>query len=124
MAKRVIEEKVSQFREWINEKMIQWEAAHKKRVTVSQFAKILGVSQASLSNWMDGNRVPDIANAIILARTFGPEVFIQLNYPRMVEITDDKFFDVVIAWKNLNQEEKQEIIDTAKRDRNDKYGPK
>ena len=44
------------FGEWFFEKLLEYEKQKKRRVTQTEFAKHIGVSQATLSSWMNETR--------------------------------------------------------------------
>lgn len=56
-------------------KFIAWEKTQTRRQSYSAFARYLGVKQASLSQWMNGNYTPTGDNLVKVAAVLGPEVY-------------------------------------------------
>ena len=83
----------------------------KIRPSMNEFGRWLGVKVASLDHWMNGNRIPDLQNAIILSDRLGPRVFEILGYPPMYKITDDRLKFIVRIWEDLTDDEKHRIDD-------------
>ena len=71
---------VEPFAEWINEKFLEWEKAQgKRRRSYSEFARWLGVSQPSLSKWLNGDNPPTGDNLRLLAEQLGGEIYTLLG---------------------------------------------
>lgn len=45
-----------------------------------EFAKWLGVNHSSFIQWINGNEIPDVESARVLAERLGPDVFDILGY--------------------------------------------
>jgi transcriptional regulator with XRE-family HTH domain len=87
------------------------ERRKKIRPSMNEFGRWLGVKVTSLDHWMNGNRVPDLANAIILSERLGPRVFDVLGYPPLFRITDPKLRYVILNWEELTDEQRGRIDD-------------
>lgn len=70
------------FPEYIEIKFLEWQKNMGKRKNVEDFAAYIGVSQATLSQWMNGKRTPGGENIRLLAEIFGNEVYDIFNLPR------------------------------------------
>ncbi len=69
------------FGEWFFEKLLEYEKQKKRRVTQTEFAKHIGVSQATLSSWMNETRKPSAEAALKLSIKFNdPEILSILGY--------------------------------------------
>lgn len=68
----------------------------------NEFIKWLGVEQTSYSNWANGYRPPNEANADILATKLGPEVYEILGYtPRL---PSNKWMRIIAKrWHKLSE---------------------
>ncbi|MCD4751911.1 MAG: helix-turn-helix domain-containing protein [Anaerolineaceae bacterium] len=65
-----------EFKTYINKKFLEYEHQCGGRKTITEFAEFLGVSQQSLSNWMNGTNAPSRQKSVeLLASIFGPEVY-------------------------------------------------
>jgi transcriptional regulator with XRE-family HTH domain len=77
------------FGEWLFEKILEYEKSKKRRVTQTEFARYLGVSQATLSNWMNESSKPSAQAALKLAALFDEyEVLSILGYPLPEGVSD------------------------------------
>lgn len=73
---------VMEFKEYIERQFVQWQEREGKRKSVGEFAAYLGVSQAVVSMWMNGQRRPGMENVRIMSAVFGPSVYDVLGLPR------------------------------------------
>jgi transcriptional regulator with XRE-family HTH domain len=95
---------VMEFREWMLEKMREWEGSRRKNY--SDFARYLEVNQGSLSQWLSGSYVPGPDNLRKIADKFGYEVYDVLGMPRPDPVVEE----VTEITKELTQEEKDDLI--------------
>lgn len=64
------------FKDWINQKYIDYLQTHGEHRTITEFAEWVGVAQVTMSHWMNGNREPGRQKSIdILVSRFGPDVY-------------------------------------------------
>jgi len=70
------------FKDWLNQKFIEWEKAQGRRQSYYAFAHYLEVSQSGLAEWMTGSNVPGGEDLPNLATRLGPEVYDVLGLPR------------------------------------------
>ena len=71
--------KFSQFMEM---KFLDWQQKEGGRKTVKEFAKYIGVSQAAISSYWNGIRLPEGESIRKLASQLGMEVYDVLGLPR------------------------------------------
>jgi len=86
----------------------------KGRLTsASDFAKYLGVSNTSLSQWMNGRRLPVGDNIHKLAAKLGPEIYDVLDTPRLMP--DDPLFHKYADYyfKAKNKKEREALLDAV-----------
>lgn len=102
---------MTSFRDWINQKFIEWEKQSGRRRTLNQFADYLGVSRVIVSMWMNGTRTPSRDNASLLAQTFGPEIYDILNLPR----PDPDLQTITYLWPRLPETARRAIREQAER---------
>ena len=83
----------------------------KGRITsAAEFAKYLGVSNTSLSQWMNGQRLPTGNNVHMLAAKLGPEVYDILGQPRRMPDNPD-IERIIQGYFEMNEAERQELLD-------------
>lgn len=64
------------FKDWINQKYIDYLQSHGEHRTITEFAEYIGVSQGTMSAWMNGTRTPGRQKTIdLMISVFGPEVY-------------------------------------------------
>ena len=66
------------FGDWILEKMQEWEREKGERSTITAFAKYLGVSQPTISSWINESRKPSGEAALRLAKEFNDYEILEL----------------------------------------------
>lgn len=93
------------FPEYIEIKFLEWQKSLGKRKNIEDFAAYIGVSQATLSQWMNGKRTPGGENIRLLAEIFGNEVYDIFNLPR-----PNPYLQTAINNWEFMSEEKQEKI--------------
>ena len=84
------------------------------RPSLNQYARYLGVKPSSLDNWLNGNRVPDLSNALILADKLGNRVFEILGYPQVARINDARCKFIVDTWEVLDDATIEQILAIAR----------
>ena len=67
--------------DWLYEKYREVEGQRKRRMSITEFAIYVGVSQASMSQYMNQARLPDHKNADKIASSLGPEIYNILEIP-------------------------------------------
>ena len=88
------------FHDWITEKYIEWRGnAIGREKSISDFAKMIGVSQPLISSWMkpDGTIPKSYETIKKLADVFGPEIFSILGKDPLVYITTQYLSDNATA---------------------------
>lgn len=66
----------------LERKFLEWQIELGERKSQSEFAKLIGVSRASLTMWMNGTHLPDMESAKKIAKVLGPEIFEVLGMPK------------------------------------------
>lgn len=64
------------YKDWLMQKFVQWEKRQTRRQSFSAFARYLGVSQSSLSQWMAGTYPPTGDNIDKIAAKLGDEIYL------------------------------------------------
>ena len=109
------ETKISEFQGFLMDAYADYQQKTKTwRPSLNNFAKWLGVSPASLDNWLNGTRLPDLPNAIKLSKRLGGRVFEILGYPYLTEINDKRLRFIVETWEVLDDATIERIIETAR----------
>lgn len=78
------------FKTWINRQYLQWQIDQGERLTISAFARWLGVPQTVASSYLNGKATPRGKNLIAIGERL-PEVYeaVGLPYWRSVVLGDD-----------------------------------
>lgn len=99
-----------EFKDWLNEKFLQWERSQPRRQSYSAFARFLGVSQPSVSQWLFGSNTPSLENVGKIADKLGPEIYDVLG---LIRPNDELDFvrDVFVSASPSQREELNEIIE-------------
>jgi transcriptional regulator with XRE-family HTH domain len=66
----------------LERKFLEWQIEIGERKSQAEFAKLIGVSRASLTMWMNGDHLPERDNVHKVAKVLGNEVYDVLNLPR------------------------------------------
>jgi len=66
----------------LERKFLQWQIDIGERKSQAEFAKLIGVSRASLTMWMNGDHLPERDNVHKIAKVLGNEVYDALDLPR------------------------------------------
>lgn len=97
------------FRQWIEMKYLEYQRNSGGRKTVLQFAEHLGVSQQTLSNWMNETRTPQGDNVRKIADKLGLEVYDVLGLER----PDPILFYIQKHWDELPEEAQRALLEQA-----------
>jgi len=100
------------FSTWLNLQFLEWERQQGRRKSVTAFAHYLNVSQASLSEWLDGKYIPSSDSLQKIAAKLGYEVYDALGIQR--PFGDDRLAYIISIWSDLDENEKQTLFDLAK----------
>ena len=75
---------------WFLKKLQEYEQTKNRRVTITEFAKYVGVSQPTLSSWISETRKPSAEAALNLANIFNDfEIMDLLDYPNPRKFPED-----------------------------------
>ena len=89
--------------------------SNRRHLSDTDIAKIVGVHPANWNQWINGNRVPDIVNALKLANKFGNEVLDFFDYPRLIDPkASPKLIFVLDHWPDLQKDTQDEIYKAIK----------
>jgi len=97
------------FSEYLNLQLVKMSFEAKHSVSQSEMSRETGVPQASLSQYMNGTRIPSVENAEKLADYFGPEVYEILEMPPKMP-NDPLLKRVVYAWMKLQPDMQKRIV--------------
>jgi transcriptional regulator with XRE-family HTH domain len=96
-------------KDWLTQKFRTWEADRGRRQSYYAFAHYLGVSQADLTQWMEGTAVPGGANLHTLAAHLGQDIYDTLALPR----PDPQLERLSAALPNLPAHLRQRLVAAA-----------
>ncbi|MEX1248630.1 MAG: helix-turn-helix transcriptional regulator [Anaerolineales bacterium] len=98
---------MSKFSQWLEASYLKWQATKRKRATLQEFADFLQISRVSLSQYLNGRRVPDDENMAKMAGKLGIEI-----YELMGKNLDSTLMFIVKNWENLTDKQKHDLIST------------
>ena len=100
-----------EFMEFLQHSFADYVAEKRRRVSLAEWARYLGVSNASLSQWMNGNREPSGDNVHALAAKLGVKIYDLLGVPRSMPDNPSLVY-ITENWFSLTQDQKDEIMST------------
>lgn len=99
--------------EFLQAEYIKFVQKKGRLTSAAEFGKWLGVSNTSLSQWMNGIRDPSGDNVYKLADKLGPRVYDILELPRMFP-QDSKAKRLVDIYYSLSDADRNELVNYAK----------
>lgn len=97
------------FKDFLFEKLQEYEKEQGKRITQSMFAEYLGISRTVLSYYLNGKNLPSFESAGTLAEKLGIEVYDYLGVPR----PDEDLEYIREIWKELSPEDRHQLAEQA-----------
>jgi len=95
---------------WLNDEFLKYATGKKRITSAASFAKWLGVSNTSLSQWMNGQRLPSGRNIYKIANKLGPHVYEICGIPpHMPE--DKTILTIVKLLFTADDNQKQRVMD-------------
>ncbi|MCL5429720.1 MAG: helix-turn-helix transcriptional regulator [Chloroflexi bacterium] len=98
---------MSKFSQWLETQFLMWQATQRRRTTLGEFADFLQISRVSLSQYINGRRLPDDENIAKMAVKLGTEV-----YELMGRDLDSTLLFIVKNWDKLTDKQKQNLLAT------------
>ncbi|MBI5964898.1 MAG: helix-turn-helix transcriptional regulator [Chloroflexi bacterium] len=95
-----------QFSIFLERKFLEWQIEIGHRKSQAEFAKLIGVSRAAITMWLNGDHLPDRENAGKLAAYLGPEIYDMLGMPR----PDPDLERLNKIWQHLPDKMRQAIL--------------
>lgn len=99
------------FRQFLENKYLDWQKETGGRKTVQEFANFLGVHQSTVSTWWNGDRLPQGENIVKLSLKLGLEVYDVLGLER----PDADLYYIQQNWEQFTPEERRWIRETAEK---------
>ncbi len=115
-------ERVEKLQELLMEAFAEYQSKIRRPVTQTQFAHYLGVSPVSLSQWMNGTRLPGFDNTVRLAKRLGERIFDITGYSRTEVVTDPILRYIVSHWHLLDEETQNTIYGHVREESEEKIG--
>jgi transcriptional regulator with XRE-family HTH domain len=75
-------EKLVVISKWIMKKFLEYKSIQERDVTQAEFAEYLGVSESTVSQWINKVQPPDKHSADLVALKLGPEIYDLLGLAR------------------------------------------
>lgn len=107
------DEKIKKFMTYLEKKYFEFCQRLGRVANQAAFARFVGISPASLSQYMNGYRLPDYRNLTKLAIAFGPEVYDILGIEREDE-NDPRLMYLLQAWRDMSSKDRSELIRNLK----------
>ena len=102
---------MSALAELLKRKHLESQLKENRRITISELAKSIGVSQQELSAWMLGQKKPYGKNVKLLVDYYGVEVYEALEMK--TKIADDNLRWLIDNWEQIAEAVRDEIIRIA-----------
>jgi len=99
---------MSKLSEYLVDNFRKWEKKTGRKQSVSAWARILKVSQPSLTRWMNGDNPPSFENVIKLAENLGPEIYELTGYEPPVKNTN--LLELQKQLDTVSQEQREQLI--------------
>jgi transcriptional regulator with XRE-family HTH domain len=93
----------------LERKYLEWQIEIGERKPQAEFARLMGVSRASLTMWMNGTHLPDMESAKKIASFLGPEIFDVLGLPHQ----DPNLQAITNRWDRIPPELQQKLAEDA-----------
>ena len=103
------QEKMELMSKFLNDEFVKYINKKGRFTSMSTWARYLGVSNTSMSQWMNAHRLPIGKNAHKLADKMGPVVYDILEMPRLMP-RDESLNKVVEGYMALTDDERALII--------------
>ena len=104
-------ERKRELADFLNMKFIEYQVEKRRRVSQKEWAnEYLGVTAASLSNWMLKSQLPTGTNVFALAAKLGLQVYDILGQPRRIS-DDPRIQRLNEIYPTLSKAKRQEIDD-------------
>jgi|SRR3990172_3173346 len=94
------------FANWLDKKFLEWQQREGGSRTALEFSEWLGFANATVNQWLNGNRSPESGNVHLLALKLGLEVYDALGLPR----PDEGLYQINVHWHMLRDEERAAIL--------------
>jgi len=97
--------KYPEFSQWLEQQYIDWQRREGCRKTATEFAAWLGIGNATVNQWLNGDARPRPEFAFKLAKCLGLEVYDRLALPR----PDPLLFQLQCNWDKFTDKERATI---------------
>ena len=95
----------------LERKFLEWQIEIGQRKSQAEFSKLIGVSRAAFTMWLNGDHLPDRENAGKLASYLGPEIYDALELPR----PNPYLQKLSRMWENIPPDKQQLLVEDAER---------
>ncbi len=103
------DEKKTRLIKYLDEKFLIFCSDLGRVANQAAFARYMGISSGSLSQYMNGDRLPDYRNKTKMAMALGPELYDVLGEQRETE-NDPRLMYLIQSWKEMTEKEKADLI--------------
>lgn len=106
---RTKKEKLKMMQEWLYIKRRKLEDQKMHTLSQAAIGRMVDIPQGSISQYINGERLPYEENTDKLADLFGPEIYDILEKPRRMP-HDQMLIDIVSKWHLLGEAERATIL--------------
>jgi transcriptional regulator with XRE-family HTH domain len=99
------------FAQFLEREFLRFQYERGKRLTIAEFADILGFSPSAVSLWLNGERTPDKSSVLELARVLSVEIYDYFDLPR----PDPDLQTLTYLWPRLTEETRHAIREQAEK---------
>lgn len=103
------------FPQWFEKQFLEWQLKEGGRKTVHEFAAFLGVSQPTVSTWLNGTREPTGKNVDKIAEKLDHEVYEILGLRTPKIYNDPQLAQLLATYEQATAEQKAELLRQALR---------
>lgn len=104
------------FRQAIFDRLAQLDKEQGRRVSGSELARRIGVSQQTFSKWQAGDALPDESRIARVAKEI-PEIYEIMGITRSCGTGDPDLDFIISRWKELSEDIRRKLVELAKRDK-------
>lgn len=93
----------------LERKFLEWQIKIGQRKSQAEFAKLIGVSRAAFTMWLNGDHLPDRESAGKLGAYLGPEIYDALELPRPNPLLQA----LNARWERIPPDKQQKLLELS-----------
>lgn len=108
------EDKQERLTKFLNKKYLEYCQQVGMVASQASFAKYVGISGPSMSQYMSGDRLPDYRNLTRMALSLGAEIYKVLDIKPESD-NDPRLLYLMQRWRTMSEQEQEEILQFIKK---------